>query len=333
MDVNLLRKFYEGKCSSEEAAEVLQWFKEGEKEETLRQLSAYWEELPDATQHINHNASSILQNIHARIKDEEAIHTLTRPSSTKHGIPSWLKVAAIVFICFGLSWSAYMWIANPGIEPPATMVNREVDKGQKLTMMLSDGSKVTLNAESRLSYPANFDPDKREVILEGEAFFEVARDENRPFSIVTKDIKTTVLGTSFNIKAYKDDSTVSVAVATGKVKVNRPSDIHHTYFLEPGKALFYQQKQNSFTVNAYDAQELMAWKEGVLVFKDATLQEVKQMLERWYGVHISIAGKPQDNWQYSGVFDQQSLENILLSISYVKHFSYDIDDKEITINF
>ena len=333
MNLHLLRKFYQGKCSSEERAIVMRWLEEeGQDESFMLQLAEYWDAYQETPE--DHNAPSILKNIQDRIQREEQDQPLfaeSVPTSLKKKVFStWLKVAAMLIIGFGISWISYQLVSEEAPSTPIlSTIQKEVVRGQKLKVTLEDGTQVFLNSESSLTYPQNFSTDKREVTLVGEAFFEVARDTSRPFTINAQDIEVSVLGTSFNINAYEGDSAISVAVATGKVKVNQTSQ--HTYFLEPGKELLYLPNSDHFEVNDFDMMERLSWKDGILYFKDASIQEVKKTLERWYGVEITIHGDPQDSWQYSGVFERQSLENVLEGMSYVQRFDYKIEKKQVTI--
>lgn len=333
MDLQLLRRFYQGKCSPEEKAIVKRWLEEeGHDESFMLQLTEHWESFQESPD--DHNAPSILKNIQDRIQAEEPgqlfMPTTPATKSKPAGLSTWLKVAAMLIIGLGISWSAYQLLQEPA--PSVAVINtiqKEVQSGQKLKVTLNDGTQVYLNSESTLTYPEKFSSEKREVMLVGEAFFDVTPDPNRPFTIKAQDIQVSVLGTSFNVHAYEGDSTISVAVATGKVKVNQTAQ--QTYFLEPGKELVYQLNLGSIEVNDFNMMERLAWKDGILYFKDASIQEVKKTLERWYGVEISIRGAHQGLWQYSGVFERQSLENVLDGMSYVQRFEYEIDDKQVTI--
>nr|WKN34843.1 DUF4974 domain-containing protein [Tunicatimonas sp. TK19036] len=335
MDIHLLNKFYQGKCSAEEKALVIRWLEEEEQDEDfMQQLADHWEEYEELPN--DHDAPAILKNIQARIQAEEQNPRLfseptQTPISIRPGYSNWLRAAAILIVGLGIGWASYQFLAESMPRPsPQTMIRKDVESGQKLTVNLSDGTQVILNAESTLTYPEKFSTDKREVVLVGEAFFDVARDSSRPFTIKAQDISVTVLGTSFNVNAYEGDSTLSVAVATGQVKVDKPA--HQTYFLEPGKELKYQPKLDRFEMTDYDKMERLAWKEGILYFKDASLPEVAKTLERWYGVDIVIDGDYGDDWLYSGVFERQSLENVLEGMSYVQHFDFEIDNKHVIIS-
>lgn len=333
MDINLLKKFYQGKCNNEEKAKILHWLNtEGQDSDFMQQLDDAWEDHVDSFE--SHNSHSILENIEARIYADEQDKTRSlkqkETSIINRVLQKSFRIAAILFIGLGIGWGSFSLYSGLNPKPlQQNIVEKDVGEGQKLTVKLSDGSKVTLNSGSRLTYLENFSENKREVLLDGEAFFEVAPDTSRPFTISAQDFKITVLGTSFNVNAYEGDSIMSVAVATGLVKVNKSAD--QNYFLTPGKEFEYQPKLDQIKINEFDKMMKLAWKEGILYFEDASLQEVEKRLERWYGVEIIIEKDYKGSWLYSGVFENQSLENVLESMSYVQKFNYSIDGQRITI--
>ncbi len=334
MDIRLLEKFYRGACSEEEVKEVLRWFDaEGDKEKVLQQLQNYWLEFEDPEEALpQHRPEVLLGNIHARLRKEGEIGLKkSTPKSTP--IDQFYRVAAIIVMAFSLSFLMQKIKSEDKESAIVSLIVKEVPRGQRQRVTLADGTMVTLNAESRLSYPAHFSENKREVTLEGEAFFEVVRDENRPFIIISGDIYTTVLGTSFNIKAYADDAQVTVSVASGQVKVSQRHLTDQAHYLFPNKEAIYQTDLKVFTLKDFEPKERMAWKDEILYFSDASFEEVKKALERWYDIEIQAAGKNPQEWQYSGTFQSQSLEDVLVSIGYVKHFTYEITGKLVTITF
>jgi len=207
-------------------------------------------------------------------------------------------------------------------------VEKVTTRGQKSTLKLPDGSTVKLNAESKLRIPDNFDIEERVVFLEGEAFFSIARDTTKPFKILTGEITTQVLGTSFNVNAY-DFEKISVAVVTGKVAVENQTE-KEKQFLMPGEILFAEdghlgEKQN------YDIETLTSWKDGILLFKENRLADVVIKLESWFDVTITMNDMVNDDLTYTGKFDNESLENILLAISEIAKFKFEIRGREVTI--
>lgn len=245
----------------------------------------------------------------------------------------WLGLAAGISIFILSGMGAYYYFSHvPEAGQAATegiqYIEKVVGKGQKLIVFLEDGSKVKINAESKLRIPQHFAAGKRNVYLEGEAFFEVAKDTTRPFIIHTRHYQTTVLGTSFNIKAYPGEEAIKVAVATGKVMVE-DSLTADSVELAPNQMAICRQRQIEKT--SYKAGEELAWKDDILVFKNADIRALARELERWYGVKIELRNTENIEKQFTGRFQDESLETILKGTGFALNFEYEIKGKNIII--
>jgi len=219
------------------------------------------------------------------------------------------------------------------LEEEVAMVSKENQWGQKSTFFLSDGTEVKLNAGSSLIFPEQFPGDKREVVLTGEAFFEVAEDKAKPFSVVANHVVTTALGTSFNVSAYNANG-VSVSLVSGKVKVAKDTDIDRNFItLEPGEQATVDIDKGSVTTSFFDMQRVVAWKNGIIYFDHASGEEVFTYLERWYGVEIEEANASVKEWNYSGSFDNMDLKNVLTAIGYSMNFEFSINNETVTVQY
>ena len=248
----------------------------------------------------------------------------------------WIKYAAAVTLVLAsaILYNQY-WLSSHQIDEETiqTLV-KESPRGSKLTAVLGDGSRVKLNAGSRITYPKEFSDTLRLVYLTGEAFFEVIKKSNHPFIVRAGDLTTTVLGTSFNVKSFKGDRSIQVALKRGKVKVDvEGSPGRSSVYLEPGEAVEFHKADAQGVKKKIDPDKLSAWKDGVIVFKDADLDEIVQTLSRWYGVKIEVRNPKPEAWTYNGAFDNAILENVLKSISFSEEFSYSINQKNVIINF
>lgn len=166
--------------------------------------------------------------------------------------------------------------------------------GGEYRVTLSDGTQVLLNAASTLSYPAEFGSKKREVTLEGEAYFEVEKDPKRPFIVKTAKQHIEVLGTSFNINAYKNETTTKTTLLTGSVRVNaladsRPSGVGRV--LKPNQQSVVSDQQTEVTVNNIDPESAIAWKNGLFNFHGLSIDEALKQVERWYDIRIVYSGE------------------------------------------
>lgn len=171
------------------------------------------------------------------------------------------------------------------------IVTKKTLKGQKLNLFLGDGTEITLNAESSIRFPKIFEGETREVFLEGEAFFDVYPDKERPFIITSDKLQTTVLGTSFNVRSYKDENNISVAVLSGKVKVkaiDEKQKVIADNLLVPNEMLRFSKKDHGLVKKSVDIDKVLAWKNKTILFEKASFKEIIKELSRWYGVEFIV---------------------------------------------
>ncbi|RFZ85076.1 FecR family protein [Mucilaginibacter terrenus] len=225
----------------------------------------------------------------------------------------WIAAASIVaVIAFSVFYVKHrlqiLDVVSPIPQKQLVTVN-----GQVANFTLADGTKVWLNGGSKLSYPETFRGDKREITLSGEAFLEVAHDAKKPFIVHTGNIKTQVLGTSFNVKAYPENNFVKVDVATGKVGVVAPNI--KTVLLTPAEEVLINKKDNSaVTSRRIDVVALSGWKDGEFMVKNMPLTEVLNAIYHRYNVKIT-ADDNLTKCSISADFTNVSLQNILKIIS------------------
>lgn len=344
MNKELLERFFNNEASEAEVEEVLKWFEDREldpqKSQSLKEL---WHEI-GASDYVAHDGDQLLNNIHQDIRSSEVRHgdkRLYDQASRRpdYGFPMWAKAAAVLVVAVGL---VAFWTVNNSHTGHAVEENKKITKiagpGEKKTLTLSDGTVIQLNADSRITFPEKFSKTEREVFLTGEAFFEVTEDSSRRFVVHTGELTATVLGTSFNIRSYAGDEQTDVSLASGKLKVESSdsSSALKSYVLRPGEAAVLDKREKSLSKMRFDAKVKYGWIDGILVFRDTNIDETFTKIERWYGVTIEIENyvegvKPQ--WKYRGIFQDESLENVLKGISYVKDFTYEIKNKRIKIIF
>lgn len=235
---------------------------------------------------------------------------------------SWLGIAASFILAAAIGLASYF--ASPYGEPErlSAIEHKQTKKGEKLTVKLPDGTTVKLNANSSLSYKNDFANEKREVFLEGEAYFEVKEDKKHPFVIHTGEIHTTVLGTEFNVRSYGDEKKIAVAVVEGHVKVGRDADY---LVLAPNEVSTYHKTNGQLDKRKVDVSKLVAWNRNILYFENATADEVWRKLENWYGVNIIIKNKKNIEGRYSGEYANEPLETVLRGISFASGFQFEID--------
>lgn len=246
------------------------------------------------------------------------------------------RVASILLIAFSLGFMYSLLFSDSVVPvtntPVVDMVEHRTVPGVKSHLTLSDGSQVILNSGSKLTYAKNFEAERREVYLEGEAFFNVAKDSTRPFVVSSRDTKTTALGTSFNVRAYEGES-LDVSLLTGKVVVSRGGEAEEGVVLNPGEALRIDAKNGPFTKSDFDQDLVIGWTKKWIIFQKTPLVEAIRVLENWYGVQLQIARQPRDRVLLSGRFQDETLENVLEGLKFSARFDFTIDKEDVKIIF
>jgi hypothetical protein len=207
------------------------------------------------------------------------------------------------------------------------LMTLSVPRGGEYQVVLSDGTKVWLNADSKLSYPQSFAKNQREVTLTGEAYFEVKSDKKRPFIVRTKDQTVEVLGTHFNIAAYQDEAVSLVSLAEGKIQVSHENQPAH--ILIPGQQAAFKDGQiNVYPVNI---EEFTAWKDGEFIFNNEPLSTVMQKLARWYDVELVLDKKLENMKIWGSIARNSRFSHVLRLIKMTdEDINYKIEGRRVT---
>lgn len=208
-------------------------------------------------------------------------------------------------------------------------VKISVPRGKDFSLVLEDGTKVWLNAESSFEYPTCFNGSERIVKLSGEAYFDVVSDIHHPFIIETSNVRTRVLGTQFNLRRYSDD-VLDVTLLEGKVEVltrlsAQPISIH------PGENLHYLS-DGTYKLKTVDVDTYISWKKGVFYFDDASLSDVIFELGRWYNVNFNVENKKLLDYRLHFYCNRNDkIENALSLLENLGHFNISYDDGVVVI--
>lgn len=201
-----------------------------------------------------------------------------------------------------------------------------VPRGAEYQLTLADGTRVILNSESRIRFPDEFQSDERRVYLQGEAYFQVARDENCPFLVEAAAVTVKVLGTEFNVNAYRKDD-VSTTLVTGRVSVAAGSD---SLILNPGQQCV--AGGGALAVREADLVSVLAWKNGEFVFKDVTLEDMMNELSRWYDMEVEYeSGHLKTDRYYIYVERSKTLEEVLDKVALTGKIKYKIHGKKVIV--
>ena len=211
-----------------------------------------------------------------------------------------------------------------------------VSFGKRSQLVLDDGTKVWLNAGSRLAFPSKFDSKVRTVYLEGEAYFEVAHNDQQPFYVNVKDIEIRVLGTKFNVSAYSTDALVETVLLEGKVAINETGNLdflNKEVFLKPNqKASYNKEKKTTLVMNEADADISIAWVNGWFSFSQQTLVDVLKKLERYYNVKFEYDACFPSEELITGKMDlKDSLDEVLIFLSDLAKVEFRADNDKIFV--
>lgn len=196
------------------------------------------------------------------------------------------------------------------------------EKDYKIT--LSDGTKVWLNAASKLNFPFAFGDTSREVSLDGEAYFEVTKDKDRPFIVHTPHTAVQVLGTKFNVNTYKDQETTSLV--EGKVRLSATDA--HTLELEPGYQGNFDPAQG-FKKTPFRTDKVLSWMNGVYYFHNRPLAEVTDVIQRWFGIKVILDRAELATYPISGLLEKGQLKAFLNDLKSTARIDYSLSEQEL----
>lgn len=322
INISLLDRFMKGETSLEEEAVLLEWFRstDGQKE-----LSSFyrkrWEEVSDMTLPPEQQEQMFLR-LKQQMRDTPSAATNRRFSLTP-----WLGYAAAILLCIGIVTSYLYKRSAPAAEKEYVV---SADKGQRATLTLPDGTKVWLNSHTEISYSNTYGTKERLVSLVGEAYFEVAKDAGSRFIVKAGDMEVEALGTTFNIKAYKEDEDVVATLFSGKV---RATAADAAVVLEPNQFAAYNRHTHKLIAQTADnVNYARMWRDNELAFEGETMEEVALVLNRLYNVNICFASEKAKGYRFRGVIKNRSLDNVIELISLTAPITYTSLGDTITID-
>jgi len=210
---------------------------------------------------------------------------------------------------------------------PVTYNTLSTPRGGQYQLVLPDGSKVWLNASSSLHFPTAFTGKNREVELTGEAYFEVAKNKEKPFHVKVNNMQVEVLGTHFNINAYEDENAIRTSLLEGSVKITKgaTSDL-----LKPGQQGVTKKSDNSIEIKNADMNEVIAWKNGLFQFDGANITTIMSEIGRWYNVDIVYAGKVSVR-SFEGKISRDAQLSDVLKILELSNVKFNVEGKKIIV--
>ncbi len=305
-----------GNPTEHEQLLVNRWLSEDEKNKTVfENLANSASNYKDAIDEEAGNAKEkIFRNIKGRIET----------NITKPVINIWKYVAAAsIIIAIAL---AGINLKKEPLNIIAARIETKSSSGSTSKITLGDGTVVELNAGSEMSYPAFFNGDTRVVALNGEAYFEVAKDAKRPFLVETGDLTIEVLGTHFNVNSYEEDENIITTLLEGSVGIRKKhmnTSNNEPIILKPNQQLVFNKRNNSVNVRNVDADLYAAWKDGQYLFESEKFSDIVKKLERGFGVDITIQSPELEQLVFSGVFTKsENVKQILNALKKHRDFDY-----------
>lgn len=313
----LLARYTEGLCSPKEKRAVEKWLDSSEAETSFP---------PEDDLSVHQRA--IWHHVEQRIGQR------TKPERVAEYWKPWL-MAACLSLALGVSFlflgkkTENKTIAEVQVASAHYQTVRTA-KGEKRSVKLADGTEIYLNADSEIRFPEPFSDTSRLVFLKGEAYFTVAKDKKRPFTVQTSQTKVKVLGTIFNLKAYHPH-TATLVVQEGKVQFKSISGKEKPMIFTANQRGIFNSASGLKKDNVY-AIRYLGWKDNHLVFDNESMHEVARTLERWYDVEINEIPETLSREHFTGDFHEKTLDYVLERMSYVMEFKYSINNKSVTIH-
>jgi len=265
-----------------------------------------------------------------KIDESKAYQTISNQLFTrkKINILVWIQRVAAILLLPVIAMSAfYLYFERSNHEQLTTVYNTvETPLGMRSSLMLPDGTKVWLNAGSKISYPVLFSDDCRKVSLSGEAYFEVKKDKKWPFMVSAKNMNILVSGTIFNCNAYPENDQIQTVLVEGEVSlVNSSATVNVT--MRPGELATFSNNNHQVIKVKTDLQKYVAWKSGKLMFRDDKMNMVVEKLERWYNVEFEIQDSEIANYVYTATFIDESLDQVLKMLTLSAPIRYTISER------
>lgn len=324
MQINpeLLKRYWSGECTEEEKFLVRKWLASAEPQEDY-----FIDDLNESEE-----KELMMKSINSRIgrtviSSENTESLKLRHFPLRHSKKWVFAVAASVLLAIFFLQQYYISQEDAPLSV-ASYHEVAVPYGEKRVVTLTDGTIVHLNSGSHLKYPLQFSNSQRHVILDGEAYFIVAKNPNKPFTVETKHTTTRVLGTRFNLKEFAGDQHSSIVIDEGRVQFSAPGCADTLILTANTRAVF---RNYSMEKSGVQASSYLSWKNNILHFNDIPLSEAIPIIERWYNVKIQVKNQALYPLKIRGDFKNPSLLSLLQDLSYLMNLKYKIKQNEVSL--
>jgi ferric-dicitrate binding protein FerR (iron transport regulator) len=323
----LLRKYVSGTISESEIRE-------------LQQLAGTSSALKQSLQESDHIIDQLDALNRMKKVDTPAAFTKFATRISKYPVKKswlyyWQRVAAVLLLPL-LVFSLLQYYSKDASLPTDTAARLEYNEiktspGLRSTFNLPDGTKVWLNGNTKIRYPIAFFGDVRMIHLEGEAYFEVSKNKEKPFIVDMGRLQVQAIGTAFNCMAYPGEDRIETALSEGKVKVTRfvKGESKGEYVLNPGQVISYQNSSGQFQLHKDNLDKYLAWRSGKFIFRNDPMEVVCQKLGRWFNAEIIIKDESLKGYSFTGTFQEEGLSEILDLISLTSPVRFKLYERSI----
>ena len=260
-----------------------------------------------------------------QLPDDEVNAALERFRKKKRSFISIVRISRYAAVIMLIMGCAFILRKTMNSRPERHYRSMRVQDGKQGSLILPDGSRITINGGSEVLFPEAFNGADRTVYLKnGEAYFEVAQDAEHPFIVKSPQVLVRVLGTAFSVRNYKDEKHLSVAVSSGRIAIGKQE-------LCAGMGWTMNKDNGRFSGQNIDTARAIAWTKGELIFQNAGLQQVLQVLQHKYAVHFDVKNQQLFKRKFTATFTNNTIENIMQQLHLMGNLQYKITDNQILI--
>lgn len=322
-NITFIKKYLFGFTSKEEEAELL------DNPEVNGRMAEVWDNYSDLKSKDNFpDVDSIFESIkeRANIPDKQIYKIRKNELSHIKWYKYSLKIAASAFIIMTLGVAGFYLYQKISYNTYVEVVS---EKGQRKEFTLPDGSRVWLNADTKIRYKKHFGNSVREVNLCGEAYFSVIKDASRPFIVKTFKLNIKVLGTVFNVKSYPGDNTIETTLVTGLVSIekNNGKEKEAPVLVKPQQKAVFTVSAEQLVVETVNVDKTTSWKNGKLVIDNESIDAVLTKLQRWYGVKVELIGKNRfTKDRYTFTVKDENIEEVIHLLQLTSRITFKLED-------
>lgn len=324
----IIAKYVAGECSEDEKSTLSKWAASDTKNANyLRKMQKIWESSEISIDAFNPDIDGAWYELSTKINAAPD----QRKTSSNTGFWFLSRAAAVLIFTIGIGFVAYKLYFNDNSTNNNHIIFESNQEQKNTAVTLADGTTVWISANSKIRYPETFNDNVREVFLEGMAFFDVISNPDKPFIIHTPESTTEVLGTAFNLRAYRHDDKVTLTVVSGTVSLSGTDEDQKPLLITKDEKGILSKKTNMLSKEPNDDLNFMAWRTGKIQFKEAVLEDAILQLNQHYGMNIVLNTPTPQKCLLTATFDNQSPEEVLDVIETIFEATRENNDSTIVL--